>query len=165
LSVVLDQQWGLDHGCWAVMKHLFPQADVPVVQLSIDMNRDAQWHYDLGKQLTALRDEGILIVGSGNVVHNLGQLDFSDSGQVFPWAKLFNDHVRQCIATCNHQSLIQYQQGDEVLRRAAMTSVPTPDHYYPLLYVLGASNGNNLVEILLDEIVLGSIAMLSVKLG
>jgi len=165
LDVVLDQHWGFDHGCWAVMKHVFPQADVPVVQLSIDMQRDAQWHYDLGKQLSVLRNEGTLIIGSGNIVHNLRQLDFSDSGQIFPWAQRFNDHVRQSIESHNHHAIIQYQQGDDELRRAAMLSVPTPDHYYPLLYVLGASTPNDPIDISLDEIVLGSIAMMSVKLG
>jgi 4,5-DOPA dioxygenase extradiol len=165
LNVVLDQQWGLDHGCWAVMKHLFPLVDVPVVQLSIDMNRDAQWHYDLGKKLAVLRDEGVLIIGSGNVVHNLRQLDFSDSGKVFPWAQQFNDHVRKSIELRNHQAVIHYQQGDEALKRAALLSVPTPDHYFPLLYVLGASDHGDAIEIVLDDIVLGSIAMMSIKLG
>jgi len=165
LNVVPDHQWGLDHGCWAVMKHLFPMADVPVVQLSIDMNHNSQWHYNLGKQLAPLRHEDILIIGSGNVVHNLGQLDFSDSGKIFPWAKLFNDHIRRAIESRNYQQVIDYQQGDEALRQAALLSVPTADHYFPLLYVLGASDGNDVINVVLDDIVLGSIAMMSVKLG
>lgn len=164
-NVVLDQQWGLDHGCWAVMKHLFPHADVPVVQLSIDLQRDAQWHYDIGSALQLLRSEGVLILGSGNIVHNLRRIDFSDENNVFPWAEQFNRHARQCIESHNHQALIDYQHGDESLRQAAMLSVPTPDHYFPLLYVLGASDDHDRIEISLDKIVMGSISMMSIKMG
>jgi len=148
-----------------VMKHLFPNAEVPVVQLSIDMTREPQWHYDIGKALQPLRDQGVLIIGSGNVVHNLRQIDFQNESAVFPWAKTFNDHVHECIQLRNHQPLIDYTQGDSTLRHCALLSVPTPDHYYPLLYVLGASDANDAIEIVLDKVVLGSISMLSVKLG
>ena len=165
IDVVLDEQWGLDHGCWAVLRQMFPQANVPVVQLSMDMRRDGQWHYDVGKALQPLRDEGVLIIGSGNIVHNLRQIDFSDENKVFPWADQFNRHARQCIESRSHQGLIDYQRADESLRQAAMLSVPTPDHYYPLLYVLGASDEHDSIDISLDKIVMGSISMMSVKLG
>jgi len=165
VDVVLDEQWGLDHGCWAVLRHMFPQADVPVLQLSIDMRRDAQWHYDLGRALTPLRDEGVLIVGSGDVVHNLRQIDFGNENAIFPWADQFNKHARHCIESRNHQPLIKYQQGDASIVQAARLSIPTPDHYYPLLYVLGASDETDPVAISLDKVVMGSISMMSVKLG
>jgi 4,5-DOPA dioxygenase extradiol len=164
-DVVLDEQWGLDHGSWSVLRHMFPQADVPVLQLSIDMGRDAQWHYDRGNALKPLRDEGVLIIGSGDVVHNLGQVDFMNQDRIFPWADQFNKHARQCIESRNHQPLINYQQGDASIVQAARLSIPTPDHYYPLMYVLGASDANDLVEISLDKIVMGSISMMSMKLG
>lgn len=165
LQVVKDQQWGLDHGCWTVMKHLYPQADVPVVQLSIDMNRDARWHYNIGKQLAALREENVLVIGSGNVVHNLRRIQFSDDAPAYPWAEQFNQHVRESIESRNHDALIDYQSGDDSLSRAAMLSIPTPDHYFPLLYVLGASDEKDAIHVSLDDIVLGSISMMSVKLG
>jgi len=165
VDVVLDEQWGLDHGSWAVLRHMFPEANVPVLQLSIDMNRDAQWHYDTGTALKRLRDEGVLIVGSGNVVHNLRQIDFSDEDRIYPWADQFNKHARHCIESRDHKALINYQQGDTALRQAATLSIPTPDHYYPLLYVLGASDMNDVVDMSLDKVVMGSISMMCVKLG
>lgn len=165
MHVVQDQQWGLDHGCWAVMKHLYPRADVPVVQLSIDMNRDARWHYNVGRQLAALREENILLIGSGNVVHNLRQIQFSDDAPAYPWAEQFNQHVRESIKSQNHHPLIDYQSGDDSLRRAAMLSIPTPDHYFPLLYALGASDEKDAIHVSLDDIVMGSLSMMSVKLG
>ncbi len=164
VQVLHDQQWGFDHGCWTVMKHLFPQANVPVVQLSIDGTRKPQWHYDLGQQLKILRDEGVLIVGSGNVVHNLQRIRFTENAEPFPWATSFDQQVRRCIESFQHQPLIDYQD-DSALRQAAMLSVPTPEHYLPLLYVLGASDSQDQVQVTLDEVVLGSISMLSVKLG
>ncbi|HVY23086.1 MAG TPA: 4,5-DOPA dioxygenase extradiol [Steroidobacteraceae bacterium] len=165
LNVHQDQQWGLDHGCWAVMKHLYPQADVPVVQLSIDMNREAHWHHDIGRQLSVLRDEGVLILGSGNVVHNLRRIQFPDAAPAYDWAVRFNQQVRQCIESRDVQPLIDYQAGDEALRQAAMLSIPMPDHYFPLLYVLGASDERDAIDVSLDDIVLGSISMMCVKLG
>lgn len=165
LNVVQDEQWGFDHGCWAVMKHLYPEADVPVVQLSIDMNREAQWHYELGRQLSALRDENVLLIGSGNVVHNLQRIRFSDATAAYPWALQFDNHVRRCIESRNHQALLDYQLGDESLRQAALLSIPTPDHYFPLLYVLGASDERDAIHVSLDDVVLGSISMMSVRFG
>ena len=164
-NILHDQQWGFDHGCWAVMKHLVPQANLPVVQLSIDGTHEPQWHYDVGRQLAALRDEGVLIIGSGNVVHNLQRIRFTDGAEAFPWATLFDQHVYRCIESFQHQPLIDYQQADEALHQAAMLSVPTPEHYLPLLYALGASNSQDSIQIVLDEVVLGSVSMLSVKFG
>lgn len=164
-SIIQDQQWGFDHGCWAVLKHMFPHADVPVVQLSMDVQRDAGSHYNIGAALKPLRDQGVLIIGSGNVVHNLRLIDFANQDRIYPWAEQFNTHVRRRIEIRDHDSLIHYQQGEESLRQAAMLSVPTPDHYWPLLYVLGVSDERDAIQISLDDVVMGSISMMSVKLG
>ena len=161
LEVTQDQQWGFDHGSWAVLKHMYPQADVPVLQLSIDGTRDAAWHYALGQRLRPLRDQGVLLLGSGNVVHNLRQLRMGDSMPPQSWAARFNDEVRNNIETRNHDALIHYEQYGE----AARQSVPTPEHYLPLLYVLGASEDDEPVSITLDEIMFGSIGMMSVSCG
>lgn len=163
--VALDQQWGFDHGCWAVLKHMYPHADVPVVQLSLDVRRDARTHYQMGAALKSLRDDGVLILGSGNVVHNLRQIDFANPERAYPWAVQFNNHVQHCIETRNHDAVIDYEEAEESLRVAAIHAVPTPDHYWPLLYVLGASDENDEITISLNEVVMGSISMMSVKLG
>ena len=161
VAVNQDQQWGFDHGAWAVLKHMYPCADVPIIQLSIDGTRDAQWHYDLGKRLAPLRDEGVLILGSGNVVHNLQLLHFAEPTAALPWAQQFNQYVRASLEAHDYHALVNYQQQ----RESAALSVPTSEHYDPLLYVLGASAATEPVSIVLDEIVLGSISMLSVKIG
>ncbi|MGC3982328.1 MAG: 4,5-DOPA dioxygenase extradiol [Steroidobacteraceae bacterium] len=161
LPVVEDQQWGLDHGSWTVLKHMYPQADIPVLQLSIDGTQPPQWHYDLGRRLSVLREQGVLLMGSGNVVHNLRQMRRAGDAPAHAWAESFNRQVRAGIEQHDHEALIDYQRfGDD-----AKLSVPTPEHYLPLLYVLGASHADESVRIPIDDVSIGSISMLSVVVG
>jgi 4,5-DOPA dioxygenase extradiol len=161
VDVHLDQSWGLDHGTWSVLVHAFPDADVPIVQLSIDATQPAQFHYDLGKRLAMLRDEGVLIIGSGDVVHNLGVINWSAGAAPFDWATRFNDHVRDCLKRRDHEPLIAYGKYGEDAR----LSIPTPEHYLPLLYCIGAQEPDEPVSFAVDGIELGSISMLCVIVG
>lgn len=167
LAVDLDQGWGLDHGSWSVLAHIFPQADVPVVQLSIDRNQSAAWHYDLGRRLAPLRDEGVLILGSGDVVHNLRLIDRAammgagGGGAAPDWATRFNENIRDAIARGDDEAVIDFERFGE----AARLSVPTVEHYLPLLYVLGARDKGEATSFPVDGIDLGTISMLSVKVG
>jgi 4,5-DOPA dioxygenase extradiol len=161
LDAHLDQDWGLDHGAWSILVHLFPDANIPVVQLSIDGTQPPQFHYDVGKQLRALRDEGVLILGSGNVVHNLGMLKRSDQAPAYDWAVSCNDFVRKQIQNRNHAPLINYNSQGE----AARLSIPTPEHYLPALYILGLQSDEDQASILTDGIDLSSISMLSFAVG
>ena len=156
VDVSLDQSWGLDHGTWSVLKHAFPDADVPVVQLAIDATQPASFHHALGAHLAPLRDEGVLIVGSGNVVHNLRTIGW---GGVAPydWAVRFNDYVRDALTTGHYDRLIAYEQAGPDARMA----VPTAEHYLPLLYVLGAQRDDETVHVAIDGIEVKSIGMLS----
>ncbi|MDZ7643020.1 MAG: class III extradiol ring-cleavage dioxygenase [Woeseiaceae bacterium] len=133
-EVSLDQDWGLDHGTWSVLLKAYPDADVPVVQLSIDASRPGAWHHELGRTLRPLRDEGVLIMGTGNVVHNLGVMQWSDTAEPYDWATRFNDYVIGAIRDDEPDKLFEPQS----LGRDATLSVPSMDHYLPLLYVLGA---------------------------
>jgi 4,5-DOPA dioxygenase extradiol len=161
LAVQLDDEWGLDHGTWSVLVHAYPDADVPVVQLAIDGTQPPQFHYKLGRQLGALRDEGVMIVGSGNVVHNLRVIQWGAAAAPYPWATRFNDEVRACLSRREHGPLVGYEaQGD-----AARMAVPTPEHYLPLLYVIGAQRDDEALTILTDGIELGSISMLAFAVG
>ena len=161
LAVHLDQGWGLDHGTWSILVHVYPKAQIPVVQLSIDGTQPAAFHYEIGRKLTALRDEGILILGSGNVVHNLRTMQRTETAAAYDWATAFNDSVRQCIEHRDHPPLIDYARFGQ----AAQLSIPTPEHYLPLLYVLGAQREDESASILIDGIDLASISMLSVVVG
>jgi 4,5-DOPA dioxygenase extradiol len=160
-AVTLDDTWGIDHGAWSVLVHLYPDADIPVVQLSVDASQPADVHYRLGRELSALRDEGVLLLASGNAVHNLRLMQRSASMVPFDWALEFNTHVRRAVLDREHDALIHYERAG----RAAQLSVPTPEHYLPLLYVLGAQRNDESATILCDGIDLGSISMLSVKIG
>lgn len=158
----LDTHWGLDHGTWAVLCHVYPQADVPVVQLSLDERLPAPAHYQLGRQLARLREEGVLIVGSGNIVHNLHAYAWGRKAvEPYDWAVKFEADVRACIEARSHLPLMNY----ESLGRAAMLSVPTPEHYLPLLYVLGAAGEDEPVSFPISGMDGGSISMLSVQVG
>ena len=167
LPVALDtSEWGLDHGTWSVLAHVYPKADIPVVQLSIDGTQPAQFHYDLGKRLAPLRDESVLIFGTGNVVHNLGVMQRAagrsgNSGEGgYDWAQRFNTFAREALTTRHDQALVDFaSQG-----RDAQLSIPTPEHYLPLLYVLGAA-GSDAVTIENDGLEMGSISMLSASFG
>lgn len=163
-NIQLDEEWGLDHGTWSVLAHMFPKAEIPVLQLSIDYHQPPQFHYNLGKRLASLRDEGVLIIGSGNIVHNLGMVDFSrmnESGFGFDWALEMREYCNKNILANNHQALIDYQ----ALGRAAKLAVPTPDHYYPLLYILGMQEKEEPVSLFNDVAIAGSLSMTSVTIG
>ena len=162
LPVVLDDSWGLDHGTWSVLKHVYPEADVPVVQLSIDETQPASFHYDIGQKLAPLRAEGVLIVGSGNLVHNLHAYAWgAHSPDPYDWAVRFEQEARGFLLTGENQKLIDY----ESLGRDALLSIPTPDHYLPLLYVLGARQAGDLVTFPVEGIDGGSVSMLAVRVG
>jgi 4,5-DOPA dioxygenase extradiol len=157
----LDRSWGLDHGTWQVLLHAFPRADIPVVQLGIDGRQAPSFHYDLGKRLAPLRDEGVLIVGSGNVVHNLGVMRRNGEVPPYDWAVRFSDRVRSLVAARDHAPLIDYGS----LGEDARLSIPTPDHYLPLLYCIALQDEGERVEFPVDGIDIGSISMLSVVIG
>ncbi len=163
-TVIEDHSaWGFDHGSWGVVIKMYPQADIPMVQLSVDATKPAVWHYDMGRRLAQLRDEGILLVGSGNVVHNLRMARWQGDGEPYPWAVSFNDYVRDNLTwkgESAHHPLVNYLEhpGGEL-------SSPTPDHYLPLLYILGSWDGAEPVSIVTDGIEMGSLSMLSVQVG
>ena len=157
VPVALDQSWGLDHGTWSVLKHAYPKADVPVVQLSIDATKPAAFHYALGARLAPLRDEGVLIAGSGNVVHNLRVAGRRDSSEPFEWAARFNDYVRDALAAQRYDRLVDYEQAGEDAR----LSIPTPEHYLPLLYVLGSQRPGETARVAVDGLEARSLSMLS----
>lgn len=161
LPVVADQGWGLDHGTWSVLAHLFPQADIPVVQLGIDATRPHAFHYQLGQQLAVLRDEGVLMLGSGNLVHNLRAVRWGENAEPYAWAARLELLFKHSIAHGNAGALTDYLSLDPEVRLA----VPTPDHYLPLLYVLGAQRPEDEVCFPVDGIEYGSISMLSVQIG
>ncbi len=163
-AVELDHDWGLDHGNWSVVKHMYPDADIPVLQLSIDYYKPAAYHYELAKQLLALRKKGVLIIGSGNMVHNLRMVAWdklSEPEYGFDWALEMNDIFKNKISNGFHKELIQYEK----LHKAATLAIPTPDHYYPLLYILALQTDNDKVEFFNDKAVGGSLTMTSVKIG
>jgi 4,5-DOPA dioxygenase extradiol len=154
-------QWGLDHGTWSVLKHVYPKADVPVVQLAIDGTRPLADHYELARHLAPLRDEGVLVVGSGNVVHNLGTATWEPGATPHPWATRFNEAVRSRLLANDHATLTDMSAlGDD----GAM-SIPTPEHYLPLLYVIALQQPGDQVLFVTDGIELGSISMMSVAVG
>ena len=162
LPVSADLNWGLDHGTWSVLRHLFPQADVPVVQLSIDETQPASFHYALGVRLQPLRDEGILLLGSGDIVHNLHAYAWGRHPQApYDWALRFEGHVREALTRGDHVPLIDYA----ALGRDALLAVPTPEHYLPLLYVLGASLPGEAVSFPVEGMDGGSVSMLAVQFG
>lgn len=150
----IDNSWGTDHGTWSVLRYMFPKADVPVFQLSVDAAASAAEHYAMGKTLTELRDQGVLIMGSGNVVHNLSLVDWSDEGGV-SWADEFDSYIHEAVLARDHQSVIDYRRAGSSARMA----VPTPDHFLPLLYVLGTSEESDSIEVFNDARTLGSLSM------
>lgn len=163
-EVGLNHDWGLDHGAWTIIRHMYPKAEIPVLQLSIDYTKGPQYHYELAKELYSLRKKGILIIGSGNMVHNLrmvawDKLDEPEYG--FDWALQMNNKFKELIGNNQHSQLINYQS----LGREAMLSIPTPEHYLPLLYSLGLKNSKETVSFFNDKAVGGSLTMTSVKVG
>ena len=159
LEVSLDEQWGLDHGTWSVLCHVYPHGDVPVVQLAIDGTKPPRFHYELGERLAPLRDEGIMLLGSGNVVHNLRVLRMN--GPAYPWAIQFDGAVRGFLERSEHAPLVDYH----LLGEPAAMSVPTPDHYLPMLYIAGARRDDDAFSVVTEGIDLGSVSMLSFAYG
>lgn len=156
-----DDQWGLDHGTWSILVHAFPNADVPVVQLSIDETQPSEFHYELGRKLAPLRDENILVIASGNLVHNLHTFSWGRHPvEPFDWAVRFEQSAREWIVTKNDAPLVGYEE----LGRDAMLSAPTPDHYLPLLYILGIRRDDDEVSFPVEGVDGGSVSMLSVML-
>ncbi|MBP6558625.1 MAG: 4,5-DOPA dioxygenase extradiol [Flavobacterium sp.] len=163
-QVELDHDWGLDHGTWTVVRHMYPDADIPVLQLSIDYSKPPQYHYDLAKELASLRKKGVLIIGSGNMVHNLRMVAWDKLSEPefgYDWANEINQVFKEKITTGDAQSLIAYEK----LGSAAKLAIPTPDHYYPLLYTLGLQDKTDAVSFFNDKAVGGSLTMTSVKIG
>ena len=156
-EVGLDEKWGLDHGAWSVIKHLYPNAEVPVIQMSLDYYQTPQYHYELAKELASLRKKGVLIIGSGNMVHNLGIMDWKNADGGFEWAIKANDTFKNLISNNDHKSLINYSK----LGREIQLSIPSPEHYLPLLYILALKNEKEKVTYFNDQEVYGSIAMTS----
>jgi 4,5-DOPA dioxygenase extradiol len=162
LPVALDDSWGIDHGTWSVLRHVYPEADVPVVQLSIDESQPASFHFDIGRKLAPLRDEGVLIAGSGNLVHNLHA--YAWGGQVpdpYDWAVRFEKEAKEMMLAGEYKPLIDYEK----LGRDAMLSIPTPDHYLPLLYVIATRQPGEAITFPIEGVDGGSISMLTVKIG
>jgi 4,5-DOPA dioxygenase extradiol len=162
VPVTLDDRWGLDHGAWSVLTHVFPNADVPVVQLSIDETQPASFHFEIGKRLAQLRDDGVLIVGSGNLVHNLHAFAWGRHPvDPYDWAVRFERDARELISGGDVRPLVSY----ETLGRDALLSVPTPDHYLPLLYVLATRQEDDTVSYPVEGVDGGSVSMLAVRVG
>lgn len=159
--VRMDHDWGLDHGTWSVLTHVWPDADVPVVQLAIDRRQSGRFHYELGRRLTELRDEGVLVAGSGDVVHNLRLMRRDGPGEAFDWAVEFNEEVKRAVLNREHAPLIAW----ETLGEPARLSIPTDEHWLPLLYVLGCQGEDDPVSFFNDRIDLGSVSMLGVAVG
>lgn len=159
-TILKDFDWGLDHGCWSVLKPMFPNADIPVIQLSIDYTKPMEYHVELAKELASLRKKGFLIIGSGNIVHNLYKVNFQQS-EGFDWAESFNQKVKELAIKGDKKSLVQYEK----LGRDALLSVPTPEHYIPLLYAMGTKNEEDNLSFFNDKTMMGSISMTSVKIG
>jgi 4,5-DOPA dioxygenase extradiol len=162
LPVKPDEQWGLDHGTWSVLCHVFPRADIPVVQLSIDETQPPEFHYEVGKRLAPLRDEGVLVIGSGNLVHNLHTYAWGRHRvEPFDWAVRFEKQAREFLLSGNHAPLIAYEQ----LGRDATLSAPTPDHYLPLLYVIALQREGEQVSFPVEGVDGGSVSMLTIRIG
>lgn len=163
-NVELDHDWGLDHGTWTVVRHMYPEANIPVLQLSIDYSKGPQYHYDLGKELYELRKKGVLIIGSGNMVHNLRMVAWdkmNTDNYGYDWAVQMNDTFKNLISDHNHKPLINY----EGFGREGKLAIPTPEHYLPLLYTLSLQNDKEKATFFNDKAVAGSLTMTSVKIG
>jgi len=159
-QIAADLDWGLDHGAWSVLRRMFPSADIPVVQLSLDRTKAPAAHYELGQELAPLRNKGILIVGSGNIVHNLQQVVWQDQAQ-YDWALEFDAAIKELILSGDHDSIIHYQK----LGQAARLAVPTLEHFLPLLYILAFQDKDESATFFADRVTFGSISMRSIRIG
>lgn len=155
-SVLINNDWGIDHGAWSILTHMYPEANIPVVQLSVDRRKGPKDQYEVGVQLSKLRDKGYMILGSGNVVHNLGQVAF-DMSEGYDWAIEFDNYIEEAIITGNHQSAINYLDYGQ----PAKLSVPSPDHYYPLLTILGTLADDEKVTVFNKATQYGGLSMTS----
>jgi 4,5-DOPA dioxygenase extradiol len=163
VAVDLDEHWGLDHGAWSVIKHLYPEANVPVIQLSIDYTKSGQYHFELAQQLQSLRHKGVLIIGSGNIVHNLRLVDFRNfdkDNYGYDWAIEARETVNNYLLDGNFQPLIDFEK----MNKAVQMAIPTPDHYLPLLYTLGLKEKSEELSLFNDKLLAGSLSMTSVKI-
>lgn len=160
-EVFFDHKMGLDHGAWTILKWLYPAADVPVFQMSIDYAKPPQYHYELARELMALRSRGVLILGSGNLVHNLGMLDWKNPHSAYDWGKEFDELMKNKLDAGDHKSLIEYEKFGQ----AARLSVPTNDHYLPMLYSVGLQNKGEELKYIYEEMQMGSISMRSFLIG
>lgn len=163
-QVQADEKWGLDHGTWSFIRRMYPKAEIPVIQMSLDYNKSPKEHYELAKELASFRDKGVLIIGSGNIVHNLRKVawdkpDYEEYG--FDWVLEANEILKKLIVADDHKKLINY----DLLGREVQMAVPTPDHYLPLLYALALKNGNEELSFFNDKAVMGSLTMTSLKIG
>lgn len=159
-----DHNWGLDHGAWSVIRHMYPEADIPVIQMSIDYTKPPQYHFDLAEKLEKLREKGILIIGSGNIVHNLRMIDWKNINTVgsgWDWAIEAREKTNHWLLDGNFQNLIDYQKQGISLQYA----IPTPDHYLPLIYSLGLKSRSEDLVLFNDELIAGSLSMTSIKIG
>ncbi len=159
-KIELDHEWGLDHGTWSVVRQMFPEAVIPVLQLSIDYSKPAAFHFELAKELAALRHKGVLIIGSGNMVHNLGLLNWREPNSGFDWAIEINETFKSLIENEDYESLLNY----ESLGSAAKLAIPTPEHYFPLLYTLGLKGKSESIAFFNDKLAMGSVSMTSLKI-
>lgn len=163
-TVGLDEKWGLDHGAWSVIRRIYPEADIPVIEFSLDYTQGPQYHYELAKEISVLRNKGVLIIGSGNMVHNLRMIAWDKMNEPeygFDWAIQANDKFKQLIQSGNHKELINYT----ALGREVQLAVPTPDHYLPLLYVLALKVEEDAISFFNDKPVMGSLTMTSLRIG
>ncbi|GAB1370390.1 4,5-DOPA dioxygenase extradiol [Candidatus Kapaibacterium sp.] len=161
-EVALDHKWGLDHGAWSVIKHLYPKADIPVIQMSIDYTKPPQYHYELAKEIAVLRDKGVMIIGSGNIVHNLRLVAWNKLNDTFAfdWAAEARQKINDYIIDGNHKSLINYKSNGKSFEMA----IPTPEHYLPLLYILALKDKKDNISLFNDKPVAGALTMTSVKI-
>ncbi|MBS1763509.1 MAG: 4,5-DOPA dioxygenase extradiol [Bacteroidetes bacterium] len=162
-NVGLDEKWGLDHGAWSVIKHLFPQADIPVIEMSLDYRQSASYHYELAKELQSLRNKGVLIIGSGNIVHNLRMVEWSKINEysAYDWALEANEKMKQYVLNHNHSPLINFSSQGKPFQLA----IPSPEHYLPLLYALALQDKEEPVQLFNDKPLAGSLSMTSFKIG
>ncbi len=163
-DVGLDESWGLDHGAWSVLKHLYPNADIPVIQMSIDYSQSARYHYELAKRLQSLREKGILIVGSGNMIHNLNLVDFANlhkDNYGYDWAIEARATMNSWLKEGNHEPFLNMERQSKALNLA----IPTPDHFFPLLYTLGLQTKDEPLSLFNDKLLGGSLSMTSVQIG
>jgi len=162
-TIELDEKWGLDHGAWSVIKHLYPNADVPVIQLSIDYTKPAQYHFELAQELSSLRNKGVLIIGSGNIIHNLGLVDFQNFDKDnfgYDWAIEARETINKLILDENFNGLINYEK----LGSYSKLAIPNPDHYLPLIYSLALKSKNDKITLFNDKLLAGSLSMTSLKI-